>query len=62
MKAYIIIINWTLSFFGLGMESTDGTVWGTLIGFVWFAMSTLILIRADKKGDLKKINKLFKVD
>lgn len=62
MKAYIIIINWTLSIFGLGIESTDGTVWGTLIGFAWFALSTMILIRADKKGTMNKLDKLFKID
>lgn len=60
MRAYIIIINWCLSFFGLGMESTDGGVLPTLVGFTWFALSTLILIRADKKGELEKVNKLLK--
>lgn len=60
MKAYIVIINWTLSFFGLGLESTDGTVWGSVIGVAWFALSTILLIRADKKGDLKKVERFFK--
>lgn len=62
MRAYIIIINWCLSFFGLGMESTDGGVLPTLVGFAWFALSTLILIRAEKKGRFKEINKRFKID
>lgn len=60
MKAYIVIINWTLSFFGLGLESTDGTVWGSVIGVAWFALSTILLIRVDKKGDLKKVERFFK--
>lgn len=52
MKAKLILINWALSFFGLGMESVDGGVLWTLIGFSWFMISTIILIKADKKGIL----------
>lgn len=62
MRAYIIVANWVLSFFGLGVEGTNGSIWPTLVGFTWFILSTLILIRADKKGSLRKIEKRFKID
>lgn len=62
MRAYIIVANWVLSFFGLGVEGANGSVWPTLVGFTWFILSTLILIRADKKGSLRKIEKRFKID
>lgn len=59
---YIILANWTLSFFGLGMESVDGSIWGSVIGFAWFTLSTLLLIKAEKKGRFKEIEKRFKID
>lgn len=62
MKANIILINWSMSLFGLGMESADGGMLWALVGFTWFGLSTLILIRAGKKGTLKKIEKRFKID
>lgn len=62
MRAYIILINWTLSLFGLGLESTNGSIIPTLIGFTWFAVSTYILNRANKEGQLKKIERRFKID
>lgn len=55
MKAKIILINWSLSFFGLGMEGVDGGMLWSLVGFSWFMLSTLVLIRADKRGLFKSI-------
>lgn len=49
MKANIILTNWSLSIFGLGMESTDGGMLWTLVGFAWFMISTLVLMRARRK-------------
>ena len=62
MRAWIIVINWCLSFFGLGLESTNGSVVPTIVGLAWFGLSTLIMVRADKKGQLKRIEKRFKID
>ena len=62
MKAYIILINWVLSFFALGVETTDGGVWPAMVGLLWFGASSLILIRAEKKGLLKKVEKQFKIE
>ena len=62
MKAYIILINWSLSFFGLGMENADGGMLWTVIGFCWFMISTLIVIIAQRKGVLNRIEKRFKID
>ena len=47
-------VNWALSFFGLGMESVDGGMLWSLIGFSWFMISTMVLIKADRKGVLSK--------
>lgn len=56
MKAFIsyaIIINWSLSLFGLGVESVDGGLLAPVVGFAWFGISTLVLIRAQKRGILQ---------
>ena len=54
MKDWIIIINWSLSFFGLGMESVNGGMLWSIIGFTWFMISTLIVLKAQKRGLFSK--------
>ncbi len=55
MKAKIILINWSLSFFGLGMEGVDGGMLWPIVGWCWFMVSTGVLIKADRKGVFKSI-------
>jgi hypothetical protein len=62
MKAYFILINWTLSFTGLTMATDNNPLWAVALGVAWFAVSSILLIRADRRGDLKNIEKRFKID
>lgn len=46
MKAKAIIINWACSFIGLCVVAP---FWAQMAGFAWFAISSAILINADRK-------------
>lgn len=62
MKAYIILINWCLSFMALSIDTEHSSFVAVMIVFAWFALSTVVLIRAHKRGTLRKIEKRFKID
>lgn len=53
MKAKLILANFVLSIVGLSAG---------LIALPWFFISCAIIIRADKAGTMKEINKLLKID
>lgn len=53
MKAKAILINFAISFIGLGLG---------VIGLAWFLTSCAILIRADRAGTMDKVNKQLKID
>lgn len=62
MKAYIILINWCISFMALSIDTERSGFVAVMIVFLWFVLSTLILIRAHKRGTFNKIEKRFKID
>lgn len=62
MKAYLILINWTLSFMGLTMGTDSNPLWAVAAGVGWFAISSIILLRADRKGTMDKLNKHFNME
>lgn len=62
MKAYLILINWTLSFMGLTINTEQSPLWAVLIGIAWFIASSILLIRADRKGTMDKLNKHFNME
>jgi hypothetical protein len=62
MKAYLILINWTLSFMGLTMGTNNNPTWAVAAGVAWFAISSMLLLRADRKGTMDKLNKHFNTE
>jgi hypothetical protein len=62
MKAKAIILNWVLSPIGLSIDTEHSPIWAVLLMFAWFGASSLLLIRADRKGWLRDICKRFKID
>lgn len=62
MRAYIILVNWTLSFMGLCIDTDYSPLWAVLVAFIWFIVSSLLLIFANKRGWMDKIVKRFKID
>jgi uncharacterized BrkB/YihY/UPF0761 family membrane protein len=61
MKAILILLNWLISFMAIGAVDTEYAPLGAvLIIFLWFAISSLILIHADRTGAMKQLNKYFK--
>ena len=53
MKAIAILINFAISFIGLSLG---------IIGLTWFVISCAILIRADRKGTMNKLNERLKIN
>lgn len=62
MKDYFILINWILSFMALSIDTEESSLMAVMIVFAWFATSSIILIRAQRSGTLRKIEKRFKID
>ena len=62
MKAKFIIINWSLSFFGLSVDTCHSPFWAVMVMIAWFIGSSLLLIYADKRGWLNDICKEDKID
>lgn len=62
MKAYIILINWCLSFMALSIDTERSSFVAVMAVFAWFVLSTLVLVRAHKRGTFRKIEKRFKID
>ena len=60
MKAKLILINWALSFMGLCVDTEKSPLWAVLVMFSWFAVSSLLLIYADKHGWMDNIRKHLK--
>lgn len=57
MKTKLILINWILSFMGLSIDTENSSLIAVMIVFLWFMVSTLLLVRAQKRGDLKRFEK-----
>lgn len=57
MKTKLILINWILSFMGLSIDTENSSLIAVMIVFSWFMVSTLLLVRAQKRGDLKRFEK-----
>lgn len=62
MKAKIILINWLFSFMALSIDTEKSSFLSVMIVFAWFSISTLIFLRAQRRGDFRKIEKRFKID
>jgi hypothetical protein len=63
MKAKFILLNWALSLCAVGSTDTEQSpIWAVLLIFGWFAGSSLLLKRADKRGWMDKIVKRYKLD
>ena len=62
MKSYLILINWMLSFMALSIDTEKSHFVAVMAVFAWFAISTLVLVRAQKHGMFNKIEKRFKID
>ncbi|MDR0864997.1 MAG: hypothetical protein LBO74_08705 [Candidatus Symbiothrix sp.] len=62
MRAYLILINWALSFMGLCIDTEQSPIWAVLLMVAWFFGSTILLIYADKRGWMDDIVKRFKLD
>ena len=62
MKAKLILVNWVFSFIGLMAANEYNPLWIALVGFGWFCVASLILIRADRKGVMDKLSKQLKID
>lgn len=61
MKA-LIITNWVLSFMALSIDTEASSFIAVMIVLGWFLASSLILIRAQKRGVFNQIEKRFKID
>lgn len=62
MKAYFILINWMLSFMALSTDTENSSFVAVMVVFAWFAISSIILIRAQRRGTLRNIEKRFKIN
>lgn len=62
MKKYLILINWCLAFTGLSIDTEKSSFVAVMVIFAWFAISSILLIRAQQRGDFRKIEKRFKID
>jgi len=57
MKAKLIVINWTVSFMGLCIDTEHSPLWAVTVAVIWFAASSLLLKYAARKGWTDKIVK-----
>lgn len=62
MKAYILMINWVLSLFALSVDTDTAPLKAVFAIVAWFTVSTILLIRASKKGVFNNIEKRFKME
>lgn len=62
MKAKIILINWLLSFMSLSIDTEKSSFIAVMIVFAWFAISSIIFIRAQRRGAFRELEKRFKID
>lgn len=62
MKSILILINFVLSFLGLCIDTSTGSILPPIIGLVWFCLSCYILIRADKAGTMDKLKEKLNYD
>jgi hypothetical protein len=55
MKAkHFILTNWMLSLVGLSVDTEATPLWGVMLMFAWFIISSILLIHADRKGLMSK--------
>ncbi len=57
MKSKLILINWIFSFMGLSIDTEKSSFIAIMIMFLWFMISSLILIRAEKRGEFNHLKK-----
>lgn len=57
IKAILILLNFALSLVGLCVDPAHGPIWASIAGYLWFAGSCTLLIRADKKGTMDNLKK-----
>jgi hypothetical protein len=62
MKAKIILVNFLLSFMGLSIDTEYSPLWACLLAVAWFIASSILFLRAARRGDFRGIEKRFKID
>ena len=62
MKAKAILINWCLSFAALSIDTERSSFAAVCIIFAWFALSSVLFIKAQRRGAFRDIEKRFKID
>lgn len=62
MKAYVVLINWALSFAALSVDTEKSSLAAVVVVLAWFAISSVLLVRAQRRGVLNNIEKRFKTD
>ena len=62
MKAKFILINWSLSFFGLSVDTCHSPMWAVMVMVAWFCCSSLLVIYANKRGWLNGVCKEENID
>ena len=62
MRGNIIGINWALSFIGLSVDTDQSASVAVGLMFGWFALSSLLLLYADRRGWMDRVVKRFKMD
>jgi hypothetical protein len=63
MKAKLILLNWVLSLCTVGCVAVeDSPLWAVLLLLAWFALSSLLLKYADRRGWMTEIVKRYKLD
>lgn len=62
MKSKLIFINWCIAFMALSIDTERSSFIAVMIVFAWFAISTILFLRAQRRGDFREVEKQFKID
>ena len=62
MKVKLILINFIVSWFGLSIDTEYSPLWACLVAVVWFLVSSILFLRAARRGDFRNIEKRFKIN
>lgn len=62
MKAFLILLNFSMSFIGLCIKATNGSIIVPIIGAAWFFSACYILTRAHRNGTMDRVNEIMKLN
>ena len=57
LRTWGILLNWSLSFFGLSVDTCHSPMWAVMVMVGWFCGSSLLVIYANKRGWLNGVCK-----